>query len=131
MIEKLNILVVEDDDALRDAVCFTLELAHHEVTGVDGGPSALVELERQRFNLVITDLRMQPMDGLQVLHEIRARQPQLPVLLMTAYGDVDKAVAAMRAGACDFLMKPFEPELLLESVRRYAALPLAVEDTIA
>ena len=131
MIEKLNILVVEDDDALRDAVCFTLELAHREVTGVDGGPSALVELERQRFNLVITDLRMQPMDGLQVLHEIRARQPQLPVLLMTAYGDVDKAVAAMRAGACDFLMKPFEPELLLESVRRYAALPLAVEDTIA
>ena len=72
MIEKLNILVVEVDDALRDAVCFTLELAHHEVTGVDGGPSALVELERQRFNLVITDLRMQPMDGLQVLHEIRA-----------------------------------------------------------
>ncbi len=131
MIEKLNILVVEDDDALRDAVCFTLELAHHEVTGVDGGPSALLELERQRFNLVITDLRMQPMDGLQVLHEIRARQPQLPVLLMTAYGDVDKAVAAMRAGACDFLMKPFEPELLLESVRRYAALPLAAEDTIA
>ena len=131
MIEKLNILVVEDDDALRDAVCFTLELAHHEVTGVDGGPSALAELERQRFNLVITDLRMQPMDGLQVLHEIRARQPQLPVLLMTAYGDVDKAVAAMRAGACDFLMKPFEPELLLESVRRYAALPLAAEDTIA
>ena len=131
MIEKLNILVVEDDDALRDAVCFTLELAHHEVTGVDGGPSALVELERQRFNLVITDLRMQPMDGLQVLHEIRARQPQLPVLLMTAYGDVDKAVAAMRGGACDFLMKPFEPELLLESVRRYAALPLAAEDTIA
>ena len=51
--------------------------------------------------------------------------------LMTAYGDVDKAVAAMRGGACDFLMKPFEPELLLESVRRYAALPLAAEDTIA
>ncbi len=131
MIEKLNILVVEDDDALRDAVCFTLEMAHHEVTGVDGGPSALAELERQRFNLVVTDLRMQPMDGLQLLHEIRACQPQLPVLLMTAYGDVDKAVAAMRGGACDFLMKPFEPDVLLESVRRYAALPPAAENTIA
>jgi len=131
MIEKLNILVVEDDDALRDAVCFTLEMAHHDVTGVDGGPSALAALERETFNLVITDLRMQPMDGLQVLQEIRARQPQLPVLLMTAYGDVDKAVAAMRGGACDFLMKPFEPDVLLENVRRYAALPPALEDTIA
>src|SRR5690606_18868369 len=58
-------------------------------------------------------------------------QPQLPVLLMTAYGDVDKAVAAMRGGACDFLMKPFEPEVLLEHVRRYAAVPPTADDTIA
>lgn len=131
MIEHLNILVVEDDAALRDAVCFTLEMAGHGVTGVDGGPAALEELDRQAFNLVVTDLRMQPMDGLQVLAEVRSRQPQLPVLLMTAYGDVDKAVAAMRGGACDFLMKPFEPEVLLENVRRYAAVPPEADDTIA
>ncbi|MBL8460946.1 MAG: sigma-54-dependent Fis family transcriptional regulator, partial [Thauera sp.] len=131
MIETLNILVVEDDAALRDAVCFTLEMAHHRVVGVDGGPAALEAIEREHFNLVVTDLRMQPMDGLQVLHEVRARRPQTPVLLMTAYGDVDKAVAAMRGGACDFLMKPFEPEVLLESVRRYAAVQPAGEDTIA
>ena len=55
----------------------------------------------------------------------------LPVLLMTAYGDVDKAVAAMRGGACDFLMKPFEPEVLLEHVRRYAAKPPSADDAIA
>lgn len=131
MIEHLNILVVEDDDALRDAVCFTLEMAGHGVTGVDGGPSALAELERQSFNLVVSDLRMQPMDGLQLLGEIRSLLPQLPVLLMTAYGDVDKAVAAMRGGACDFLMKPFEPEVLLENVRRYAAVQPDAEDTVA
>ncbi|MCK9260984.1 MAG: sigma-54 dependent transcriptional regulator [Azoarcus sp.] len=131
MIEHLNILVVEDDDALRDAVCFTLEMAGHGVTGVDGGPTALAELERQSFNLVVSDLRMQPMDGLQLLGEIRSRLPQLPVLLMTAYGDVDKAVAAMRGGACDFLMKPFEPELLLENVRRYAAVQPEADDTVA
>jgi two-component system response regulator FlrC len=58
MIETLNILVVEDDAALRDAVCFTLELAHHRVTGADGGPAALEAIERDHFNLVITDLRM-------------------------------------------------------------------------
>ena len=131
MIESLNILVVEDDAALRDAVCFTLEMARHRVTGVDGGSSALAALENDVFNLVVTDLRMQPMDGLQLLHEVRSRYPQLPVLLMTAYGDVDKAVAAMRGGACDFLMKPFEPEVLLENVRRYAAVPPAAEDTVA
>ncbi|MDG3063968.1 sigma-54-dependent transcriptional regulator [Thauera mechernichensis] len=131
MIDTLNILVVEDDAALRDAVCFTLEMAHHGVVGADGGPAALAALEEGHFNLVVTDLRMQPMDGLQLLHEIRARWPQLPVLLMTAYGDVDKAVAAMRGGACDFLMKPFEPEVLLENVRRYAAVQPDAEDTVA
>ncbi len=131
MIEQLQILVVEDDDALRDAVCLTLEMAGHGVTGVDGGPAALAELERHAFNLVVSDLRMQPMDGLQLLGEIRTRLPQLPVLLMTAYGDVDKAVAAMRGGACDFLMKPFEPEVLLENVRRYAAVQPSADDTVA
>jgi two-component system response regulator FlrC len=131
MIGKLNILIVEDDDALRDAVCLTLEMAGHGVTGANGGPAALSELERAHFNLVVSDLRMQPMDGLELLGEIRARQPQLPVLLMTAYGDVDKAVAAMRGGACDFLMKPFEPETLLECVRRYAAAPPEADEAIA
>jgi two-component system, response regulator FlrC len=131
MIEQINILVVEDDAALRDAVCLTLEMGGHRVTGVDGGPAALQEIERQAFNLVVSDLRMQPMDGLRLLAELRARLPQLPVLLMTAYGDVDKAVAAMRGGACDFLMKPFEPEVLLEHVRRYAAQPPSADDTIA
>ncbi|WP_332674700.1 sigma-54-dependent transcriptional regulator [Aromatoleum sp.] len=131
MIEQLNILVVEDDAALRDAVCLTLEMGGHGVTGVDGGPAALAEIGRQAFNLIVSDLRMQPMDGLQLLAELRARLPQLPVLLMTAYGDVDKAVAAMRGGACDFLMKPFEPEVLLEHVRRYAAQPPSADDAIA
>ncbi|MCL2591350.1 MAG: sigma-54 dependent transcriptional regulator [Betaproteobacteria bacterium] len=130
MIGQLNILIVEDDAALRDAVCMTLEMAGHGVTGAGGGPAALSELERKHFNLVVSDLRMQPMDGLELLGEIRRRQSHLPVLLMTAYGDVDKAVAAMRGGACDFLMKPFEPEMLLECVRRYAATPPEADDVI-
>ncbi len=131
MIGQLNILIVEDDDALRDAVCLTLKMAGHGVIGVDGGPAALSALEHAHFNLVVSDLRMQPMDGLELLGEIRRRRPQLPVLLMTAYGDVDKAVAAMRGGACDFLMKPFEPETLLECVRRYAATPPEADKAIA
>lgn len=123
MIENLNILVVEDDAALRDAVSLTLEMAGHRVIAVDGGPGALEVAAEGGFQLVVTDLRMQPMDGLALLDALRARWPQLPVLIMTAYGDVGSAVAAMRGGACDFLMKPFEPDALLERVRRYAAVP--------
>jgi len=131
MIERISILVVEDDAALLDAVCMTLELAGHRVVGVDGGSAALRAIEGDAFNLVISDLRMQPMDGLELLGEVHRRWPQLPVLLMTAYGDVEKAVAAMRGGACDFMMKPFEPEMLLEHVRRYAAAPPSSDDAVA
>ncbi|PAS96080.1 MAG: sigma-54-dependent Fis family transcriptional regulator [Candidatus Dactylopiibacterium carminicum] len=131
MIETLAILVVDDDAALRDAISLILEAAGHRVTLAASGPEALAALERQRFNLVITDLRMDPMDGLELLARIRALNPQLPVLLMTAFGDVDKAVAAMRGGACEFLMKPFESSVLLENVRRYATVTPTQEDMVA
>ncbi len=90
---------------------------------MDGGPAALQFVGVDALHLVVTDLKMSPMDGLELLAEIRRREPQLPVLLMTAFGDVEKAVAAMRGGACDFLMKPFEPAVLLEHIDRYAMLP--------
>ncbi len=126
----MNFLVVEDDEALRDALLITLEAAGYRASGADGGPAALALLERQAFHMVISDLRMAPMDGLQLLAEIRSRKPGLPVLLMTAFGDVDKAVAAMRGGACDFMLKPFEPKALLDQVARYAIAP-AAEGVIA
>jgi two-component system response regulator FlrC len=125
MSESLKILVVEDDDALRDALLVTLDAAGHRPLGAAGGREALDLLARERFSMVVSDLRMAPMDGLQLLAEIRSRQPALPVLLMTAFGDVDKAVAAMRGGACDFMLKPFEPKALLEQIARYATPPQA------
>jgi two-component system response regulator FlrC len=131
MSDSLNILVVEDDDALRDALLVTLEAAGHRATGAPGGREALELLGREDvFNMVVSDLRMVPMDGLQLLGELRNRYPGLPVLLMTAFGDVDKAVAAMRGGACDFMLKPFEPKALLEQIARYAT-PPQMEGVIA
>jgi len=121
----MNLLVVEDDAALRDALLITLETAGHRVRGANGGPAALALLERESFHMVVSDLRMSPMDGLQLLGEIRQRKPGLPVLLMTAFGDVDKAVAAMRGGACDFMLKPFEPKALLDQIARFAIPPAA------
>ena len=131
MPEPLNVLVVEDDLQLRDALCLTLECAGHNVMGAADGPAALRLIEREAFNLVVSDLRMQPMDGIALLKAIRAGSPHLPVLLMTAFGDVDKAVSAMHAGACDFLLKPFEPKVLIEHVARYAAQPSQAEGAIA
>ena len=135
MPEILKILVVEDDDALRDALLVTLDAAGHSAVGAGGGPQALELINRQTFNMVVSDLRMAPMDGLQLLAEIRARESRLPVLLMTAFGDVDRAVAAMRGGACDFMLKPFEPKALLAQIARYATAPAAegmvIEDGVA
>jgi two-component system response regulator FlrC len=128
---KPSVLIVEDDDALRDALCVTLEGAGHRVTGVADGPAALERIGRNAYGLVLSDLRMQPMDGIELLAAIRARMPQLPVLLMTAFGEVDKAVQAMRAGACDFLLKPFEPSTLIELVGRYGLPPAAGDRVIA
>ncbi len=131
MSDSLNILVVEDDEALRDALLITLEAAGHRATTVDGGPAALAALGREAFSMVVSDLRMDPMDGLTLLGEIRSRHPVLPVLLMTAFGDVDKAVAAMRGGACDFMLKPFEPKTLIEQIARYAVPPPPADGVIA
>lgn len=127
----LSILVVEDDPDLRDALGLTLRAAGHQVQLADGGPMALEMLGRSPLHLVVSDLRMSPMDGLEVLSQVRKLEPQLPVLLMTAFGDVEKAVAAMRGGACDFLMKPFEPDVLLQHIARYALVPPQSEGLIA
>ena len=124
----LPILVVEDDLNLREAICDTLELAGQSVLSAGGGSEALKLLETHSVALVVSDVRMMPMDGIVLLKEIRQRFPHLPVVLMTAYADVDRAVEAMRAGACDFLLKPFEPKALLEHVTRYR-LPDRVDDS--
>ena len=127
MAAGLPILVVEDDAALREAVSDTLELAGQSVLSVADGDEALQLLARQSVSLVVSDVRMLPIDGITLLREIRSRFPELPVVLMTAFGDVDRAVEAMRAGACDFLLKPFEPQALLEHVMRYR-LPESLDD---
>ena len=127
MAQGLPVLVVEDDPNLREAVCDTLELAGQAVVSAPGGEEALRLLDGQPVSLVVSDVRMMPMDGITLLKEIRSRHAHLPVVLMTAYADVGRAVEAMRSGACDFLLKPFEPKALLEHVARYR-LPESMDD---
>ena len=115
-----KVLLVEDDRALREALADTLALGGHAYRAVDCAEAALLAIAEEPFGLVVSDVNMPGMDGHQLLALIRQRQPQLPVLLMTAYGAVERAVAAMRQGAADYLVKPFEPKALLALVERHA-----------
>lgn len=113
------VLVVEDDGTLREALCDTLAVAGYAVRPAADGSAALDLLERESVDLVVSDVQMQPMDGEALLGRIRARQPGLPVILMTAYGSVRQAVDVMRAGATEYIVKPFEARALVEMVERY------------
>lgn len=117
--ETLPILIVEDDRDLREALSDTLKLAGYRVLAAQDGETALQAMARQPIGLVISDVMMQPMDGHTLLKRIKAVTPQIPVLLMTAYGMIEKAVEAMRDGACDYLTKPFDANKLLAQVARY------------
>ncbi|MCW8905354.1 sigma-54-dependent transcriptional regulator [Sedimenticola sp.] len=112
-----TVLIVEDDATLREALCDTLELSGYGVVSAIDGESALKVLGSQSVGLVISDVQMLPMDGHQLLARIKSRFPAMPVLMMTAFGNIEKAVAAMRNGATDYLAKPFEPALLIEKVK--------------
>ena len=117
---EYRILVVEDDHALSEALYDTLELAGHQAVAVADGAAALEVLQAEPFDLVVSDVHMEGMDGHTLLQRLKALDPELPVLLMTAYGTIEKAVAAMREGAVDYLAKPFEPGELVQAVERYA-----------
>lgn len=117
---KKSVLVVEDDQELQEAVAETLKLAGFRVRTANNGIEALQVLERTEIDMVVSDVNMDGMDGIELLEKIRATNTQLPVLMVTAYADVHKAVSAMRLGAVDFMIKPFEPSVLIETVRQQA-----------
>jgi two-component system response regulator FlrC len=118
MLLNATILVVEDDKELREALTDTLELAGCSVLQADSGEAAITLLENDIADMVVSDVNMGGMDGLTLLKQLRQRYPQLPVLLITAYGSINASVDAMRSGAVDYLVKPFRPDLLLHTLLR-------------
>ncbi|MGY6277579.1 sigma-54-dependent transcriptional regulator [Methylomonas sp. MgM2] len=111
-----DVLIVEDDLALSEALCETLEIEGYSVISAKNGTEALGQLHKFNVRLVVSDVQMPVMDGLQLLQNIRQKFEQLPVLLMTAYGTIPHAVEAMQAGALDYLIKPFEAKTLIARV---------------
>lgn len=114
-----RLLLVEDDPALREALGDTLELAGYAYTAVANAEEALTALRSEHFALVISDVSMPGMDGHGLLRTLRERHPGVPIVLMTAFAQVERAVDAMREGALDYLVKPFEPSRLLDLLARY------------
>ena len=120
-----RILLVEDDDALREALADTLMLGGYDYLEAASAEAALKLLEQESVSMVVSDVNMPGMDGHALLRTLRSHYPQLPVLLMTAYGTVQQAVTAMRDGAADYLVKPFAPKALLELIGQHALGKLA------
>lgn len=114
-----TLLIVEDDPGLQEAIVDTLVLSGYHCVTANSGESALIELRRHKIDMVISDVQMPGMDGHSLLQNIQVHFAHLPVLLMTAYGNIEGAVKAMRHGAVDYLVKPFAPEVLLNQVSRY------------
>lgn len=117
---QTSILIVEDDAGLREALVDTLLLGGYKVIEADSAEQAMVKLGSQEVDLVVSDIQMGGMNGLDLLRSIKNKFPMMPTLLMTAYATIDDAVKAMRDGATDYLSKPFSPEVLLNLVGRYA-----------
>ncbi|KAF7787096.1 two-component system, response regulator FlrC [Pseudoalteromonas rubra] len=114
-----KILVVEDDAGLREALIDTLEMSGFECVEADSAEQAVILLKQQVFSLLVSDVQMGAMSGLDLLRTVKLNYPDLPVLMMTAYATIDDAVEAMRLGAIDYMAKPFAPEVLLNMVSRY------------
>jgi two-component system response regulator FlrC len=126
-----SVLVVEDDAALREALVDTLRAAGLSALAAHDAKSALQSLASEEIGLVISDVQMPGASGYELLSSIKQLRPYLPVVLMTAYGTVAQAVAAMREGATDYIVKPFDAQALIEMAQRQLAARVMPNELVA
>ncbi|MDG6773348.1 sigma-54 dependent transcriptional regulator [Thiomicrorhabdus sp. ZW0627] len=122
-----KVLIVEDDQELQEALVDTLSLNGFEALSVSSAEDALVALDDD-IGMVFSDIRMDGMDGYTLMKRIRAIKPYLPIVLMTAYGTIEQAVDTMKAGAVDYIVKPFEANVLVEKAKVYFNRDASSED---
>ena len=118
MERRVHILIVDDEEIVRDSLAGWLEEDGYEVVAAESGMKALAILPSQEWNLAMVDLKMPGMDGIQLMDEIRKVRPDMTIIIMTAYATVDTAVTAMKKGAYDYIVKPFNPEDLSLTIRK-------------
>jgi DNA-binding NtrC family response regulator len=115
--ERVIILVVDDEEVIRNGIKRVLEGDRFEVETCSSGHKAIERLQEREYGLIITDLKMPGMDGIEVLKAVKALQPDIPVILITGFASIDTAVEAMKNGATEYIPKPFTPDILLEKVQ--------------
>ncbi len=116
-----SVLIIDDEAAIRESLETLLAFEGYDVTSAETGEEGLARLAETPFELVLLDFALPDRNGLDVLAEIRSRDPQLAVIMITAYGTVDNAVRAMQSGATNFIQKPWDNEKLLADVRAAVA----------
>lgn len=116
-----RILVIDDEDIIRTSCSRTLSPEGYEVKAVKSGFDGFKLLEEEQFDLVLTDLKMPEIDGIEILRRIKGKWPSVEVIIITGYQTVDTAVKAIKLGAFDYLEKPFTPDGLLSSVAKALA----------
>jgi DNA-binding NtrC family response regulator len=114
---KLKVLVVEDDDHLREVLLQAATLEGYSATALPSAEAALDHLQEEQFDILVTDVNLPAMTGLDLLQQVLSIQPNLIAIVITAFGTIDVAVEAMKRGASDFLVKPFELATLLSAMR--------------
>ncbi len=112
----IKVLVVDDEAVIRRGICRVMEGRGYQAEASESGFGAIEKLQKIPFSIVITDLKMPGMDGIEVLKAIKILQPDVPVIIITGYSTVNTAVEAMKNGAFDYIPKPFTPEQMIEMV---------------
>jgi two-component system response regulator HydG len=113
-----RVLIIDDHEGMREGMSAALQKQGLSITAVRSGPEGLSAFRRAPFDLVVTDLKLEGMDGIEITRKLRELQPEALVMVVTAFGTVETAVAAMKEGAYDFLLKPFSPDVLRAKVEQ-------------
>lgn len=130
-VEKRNILVVDDDPDLLKLLAMRLEASGYDVTAVDSGEKALSEVTLKRPRVVVTDLRMDKMDGMSLFSAIHKLNSAIPVIILTAHGTIPDAIEATQQGVFSFLTKPFDAKQLLGQIEKAMSISAATVDTVS
>jgi DNA-binding NtrC family response regulator len=117
MADAIRVLLVDDEPVFVDTMSKVLKARGYGVGATAGGVAALEELRFNRYDVVVLDLRMPGMDGIETLERIRKQDPLLPVILLSGHADMSKAVEAMQHGAVDYMLKPAPVDKLCERIR--------------
>ncbi|HXN41514.1 MAG TPA: response regulator, partial [Myxococcaceae bacterium] len=113
-----RILIIDDHDAMREGMAVAVKKIGCDVSAVRSAAEGLLAYKKSSFDLVVTDLKMEQMDGIELVRQLKAQDPDAVVMVVTAFGTIETAVNAMQQGAYDFITKPFPPEVFRAKVEQ-------------